>query len=62
MEGLLQAHDSIAILTDRTANMARSTTPSMQTILAKNALTSANNLKNDMKGYSSSTEDIKKVG
>lgn len=69
MEGLLQAHDSIALLTDRnytnglhTSTNSLSTTPSnMHTMLAKNSLTNVNNLKNDTKGYSSSSEDIKKV-
>lgn len=71
MEGLLQAHDSIALLTDRSytnnvithvkTNSIPTTPSNMHTMLAKNSLTNVNNLKNDTKGYSSSTEDIKKV-
>lgn len=70
MEGLLQAHDSIASLTDRVycspANM--NTMPvkiplhqSLSNNLQVNNL-QANNLQHEQsKGYSSSSEDIKKV-
>lgn len=60
MEGLLQAHDSIASLTDR----AYCSPSNMNTMPAKTSLhhTTSNNLKQEqMKGYSSSNEDIKKV-
>lgn len=60
MEGLLQAHDSIASLTDR----AYCSQSNMNTMQAKAPLHAAmsNNLKHEqMKGYSSSNEDIKKV-
>lgn len=60
MEGLLQAHDSIASLTDR----AYCSPSNMNTMQAKVPLhnTMSNNLKHEqMKGYSSSNEDIKKV-
>lgn len=59
MEGLLQAHDSIASLTDRIYASPSTVT----TMLAKNSLNHAesNNLKNDtLKNYHSSNEDIKK--
>ncbi|CAO1401987.1 unnamed protein product [Diamesa serratosioi] len=59
MEGLLQAHDSIASLTDRIYASPSTVT----TMLAKNSLiqTSSNNIKNDtLKNYHSSNEDIKK--
>lgn len=69
MEGLLQAHDSIASLTDRVycspANMHLHaiSNSNLNTMPAKTPLhqTLSNNLQNDSKGYSSSTEDIKKV-
>jgi hypothetical protein len=63
MEGLLQAHDSIASLTDR----AYCSPSNMNTMQAKvplhNTMSNmSNNLKHEqMKGYSSSNEDIKKV-
>lgn len=70
MEGLLQAHDSIASLTDR----VYCSTQNMNTMPAKIPLHQSlsnnmqnnnlqnNNLQNEQsKGYSSSTEDIKKV-
>lgn len=60
MEGLFQAHDSIASLTDR----AYCSPSNMNTMQAKMPLhhTASNNLqKLENKGYSSSNEDIKKV-
>lgn len=59
MEGLLQAHDSIASLTDR----AYCSQSNLNVIPAKIPLhhTTSNNLKQESKGYSSSSEDIKKV-
>lgn len=60
MEGLLQAHDSIASLTDR----AYCSPSAMNTMPVKTPLhhSLSNNLKQEqMKGYSSSNEDIKKV-
>lgn len=71
MEGLLQAHDSIASLTDRAYCTPQQLTMNMNTMPSKIPLhqtmsnisnISNNNLQNhDVKGYSSSTEDIKKV-
>jgi L27 domain len=59
MEGLLQAHDSIASLTDR----AYCSPSNMNTMPAKIPLhhATSNSLKQETKGYSSSNEDIKKV-
>lgn len=63
MEGLLQAHDSIASLTDR----AYCSPSNMNTMPAKIPLhqsqsTPINNLQHsESRGYSSSSEDIKKV-
>jgi len=62
MEGLLQAHDSIASLTDR-IYCSPSNMNTMQ-LQAKIPLhhTTSNSLKNESsKSYSSSNEDIKKV-
>lgn len=76
MEGLLQAHDSIASLTDRVycspSNMnmhsllnssLSSNLNNSNTMPAKIPLhqSLSSNLQHDSKGYSSSTEDIKKV-
>lgn len=68
MEGLLQAHDSIASLTDRaycTSAQMTTTNMNMNTMPSKIPLhqSLSNNLQNHdvNKGYSSSTEDIKKV-
>jgi hypothetical protein len=64
MEGLLQAHDSIASLTDRAYCTPAQMTMNMNTMPSKIPLhqSLSNNLQNhDVKGYSSSTEDIKKV-
>lgn len=78
MEGLLQAHDSIASLTDRVycspSNMnmhsmlnssmsSNLNNSNMNTMPAKIPLhqSLSSNLQHDSKGYSSSTEDIKKV-
>jgi hypothetical protein len=60
MEGLLQAHDSIASLTDRVYCSPQN----MNTMPAKIPLhqSLSNSLHNEgSKGYNSSTEDIKKV-
>ncbi|KAG5682216.1 hypothetical protein PVAND_011582 [Polypedilum vanderplanki] len=58
MEGLLQAHDSIASLTDR----AYCSPSNLNTLPAKVPLhhTASNSLKHETKSYSSSNEDIKK--
>lgn len=67
MEGLLQAHDSIASLTDRAyfSPINMPTVANMNTMPAKIPLhepvSLTSSLQLDSKGYSSSTEDIKKV-
>lgn len=61
MEGLLQAHDSIASLTDRAY-----CSPNSINVVPPPKIpvhhTNSNSLKAETKGYSSSNEDIKKVG
>lgn len=66
MEGLLQAHDSIASLTDRAYCSPHHVSTLPAKVALHQTLSSLSNLsnstlQNDSKGYSSSTEDIKKV-
>lgn len=65
MEGLLQAHDSIASLTDRAYCPPSTNINNINTVPPKipvHHTNSTSNLKQpESKGYSSSNEDIKKV-